>query len=150
MCERLSMAMTEERRGGCLCIYHVKFLVAFSSTPLVDRNQLAVSREIGIEGCRSRPLFQDNVIPIGKPGGGPTQHKGIRRGGGGTTEKAAREKNAQIPPSVGGWGSEAGAGRTDSSRLKNKIKSPPPFFFSYNTARAGCSRNEAAIMLKKW
>ena len=48
-----------------------------------------------------------------KPGGGPTQHRGDRRGGGGAIEKAAREKNAQIPPLVGGWGSEseAGAGR---------------------------------------
>ena len=29
-----------------------------------------------------------------KPGGGPTQHRGDRRGSGGATEKAAREKKA--------------------------------------------------------
>ena len=56
-------------------------------------------------------LVPCSSVSIGKPGGGPTQHKGIRRGGGGTVEKAAREKNAQIPPLVGDWGSEAGAGR---------------------------------------
>ena len=53
---------------------------------------------------------------IGKPGGGPTQHRGDRRGGGGTAEKAAREKNAQIPSLVGGWGQGGVSAKNLTSR----------------------------------
>ena len=44
-----------------------------------------------------------------KPGGGPTQHRGDQRGGGGAVEKAAREKKCANSAFGGGVGAPAPA-----------------------------------------